>query len=56
MMVLFATTATDDGVADARAWIKHHSITSDEARLVKREDMVLVIDKGATWRRLKPTF
>jgi ribosomal protein L36 len=53
-MVIFATCPDDDqGVSDARAWIKAHGITPDGARLVKRDGLVLVIDKGDTWRRLK---
>lgn len=57
MMVLYAISADDnDAVASARAWIMMHKIQPDEARLVKRDGMVLVIDKGETWRRIKPSL
>lgn len=57
MMVLYAISADDDdAVASARAWIRMHKIQPDETRLVKRDGMVLVIDKGETWRRIKPSL
>lgn len=57
MMVLYAISADDDdAVSSARAWIRMHQIQPDEARLVKRDGMVLVIDKGETWRRIKPSL
>lgn len=56
-MILLAITPDDDqGVAEARAWIRAHQITGDEARLIKRDGQVLVIDKAETWRRLKPSL
>lgn len=42
---IYATDATDDGIASARAWIKLHGLTADDCRLVKREEMCLVIAK-----------
>lgn len=42
---IYATDATPDGIAAARAWIKLHGLTADDCRLVKREDMCLVIAK-----------
>ena len=56
-MILLAITPDDDqAVADARAWLRAHKITGDEARLIKRDGQVLVIDKAETWRRLKPSI
>lgn len=55
MKVLFAMAPDDEiAVSEARAWLKLHQVTADDARLVKRDGMVLVIDNGHTWRRLKP--
>ena len=54
VMVLFAMMPGDDeAVVLAREWIKAQGLTSADARLVKRDEMVLVIDKGDAWRRLK---
>lgn len=56
MRVLYAISADDDeALLAARAWIKAQAITPDEAKLVKRDGMVLVIDKAETWRRLVPS-
>lgn len=57
MMVMYAISADDDeAVAAARAWIRLHHITPEEGRLVKRDGMILVIDKGETWRRIRPSL
>ena len=57
MMVIFATCPDDDeGVSLARAWIRAHGITKDEAKLVKRDGCVCVVDKAETWRRIKPSL
>ncbi len=54
MTVLFAMAPDDDiSVHSARDWIKLHGITGDDARLVKRDGMVLVIDKGTAFAKLK---
>lgn len=56
-MVLYAISADDDdAISSARAWIRLHQIQPDEARLVKRDGMVLVIDKAETWRRIRPSL
>jgi ribosomal protein L36 len=53
-MILYAISADDDAaVTDARAWVKAHSITPEDARLVRRDGMVMVVDKGETWRRIR---
>ena len=57
MMVIFATCPDDEeGVSLARAWIRAHAITPDEAKLVKRDGCVCVVDKAETWRRIKPSL
>lgn len=57
MTVIFATCPDDEeGVSQARAWIRAQGITPDEARLVRRDGCALVIDKAETWRRLKPSL
>ena len=54
MTVLFAMAPDDDiSVQAARDWIKLHGITGDDAKLVKRDGMVLVIDKGAALAKIK---
>ena len=54
MMTIFATCPDDDeGVSLARAWIRAHGITPDEAKLVKRDGCVCVVDKAETWRRIR---
>jgi len=56
MMVLFATAPDDDeGVTLARAWIRQHGLTGEDARLVKRDGCVAVIDKGAALARIGAT-
>ena len=53
-MILYAASADDEAaVAGARAWLRDHGITQDDARLVRRDGMVLVEDKGETWRRIR---
>ena len=53
MTVLFAMAPDDDiSVQAARDWIKLHGITGDDAKLVKRDGMVLVIDKGAALAKI----
>lgn len=34
--VIYATTATDDGISDARGWVKYQGLGSDDCRIVKR--------------------
>lgn len=52
--VLFAMAPDDEiSVQAARDWIKRHGITGDDARLVKRDGMVLVIDKGTALAKIK---
>ena len=54
MTVIFAMAPDDEiSVQAARDWIKRHGITGDDARLVKREGVVLVIDKGTAFAKLK---
>lgn len=54
-MILFAVCPDDaDSLTMARDWIAAHGIQPTEARLVKRDGMIVVIDRGETWRRLKP--
>ena len=54
MTVLFAMAPDDDiSVQAARDWINQHGITGDDARLVKRDGMVLVIDKGTALAKIK---
>ena len=54
MTVLFAMAPDDEiSVQAARDWIKLHGITGDDARLVKRDGMVIVIDKGTAFAKLK---
>ena len=54
MTVLFAMAPDDEiSVHAARDWIKRHGITGDDARLVKRDGMVIVIDKGTAFAKLK---
>lgn len=53
-VILYAISADDEAsVARARAWLRYHGITTDDARLVRRDGMVLVEDRGETWRRIK---
>ena len=53
-MIIFAMSPDDDiSVQAARDWIKRHGITGDDARLVKRDGMVIVIDKGTAFAKLK---
>lgn len=54
MTVIFAMAPDDDiSVHAARDWIKRHGITGDDARLVKRDGVVQVIDKGTAFAKLK---
>ena len=54
VMVLFAMAPDDEiSVQAARDWIKLHGITGDDAKLVKRDGMVLVIDKGTALAKIK---
>lgn len=56
-MILFAATPDDEeSVSMARTWLRVHHIHPNEARLIKREGQVLIIDKGETWRRIKPSL
>lgn len=53
-MILYAISADDDAaVSEARAWVRQNGITPDDARLVRRDGMVMVVDKGETWRRIR---
>ena len=53
-MILYAVSADDEAaVSGARQWVRQNSITPDDARLVRRDGMVMVVDKGETWRRIK---
>jgi len=53
-MIIYAHCPADDiAIADARAWIKRHGLTPDDARLVRRDGCVLVIDKGTAFLKLK---
>lgn len=52
--VLFAMSPDDEiSVQAARDWIKLHGITGDDARLIKKDGVVLVIDKGTALAKLK---
>ena len=52
--VLFAMAPDDDiSVQAARDWIKRHGITGDDARLIKKDGVVQVIDKGTAFAKLK---
>ena len=52
--VLFAMSPDDEiSVQAARDWIKRHGITGDDARLIKKDGMVLVIDKGTALAKIK---
>jgi len=54
MTVLFAMAPDDDiSVHSARDWIKRHGITGDDARLIKKDGVVQVIDKGTAFAKLK---
>ena len=54
MTVLFAMSPDDEiSVQAARDWIKLHGITGDDAKLVKRDGMVLVIDEGTALAKIK---
>ena len=54
MTVIFAMAPDDDiSVHAARDWIKRHGITGDDARLVKRDGVVQVIDKGTAFAKIK---
>ena len=54
MTVLFAMAPDDEiSVQAARDWIKRHGITGDDARLIKKDGVVLVIDKGTAFAKLK---
>lgn len=43
--VLYASDDSDEGVADARAYIKRFGLTREDVRLVKRLGQTLVIAK-----------
>lgn len=43
--IVFATDDSDNGVADARAWLQHHRLTIEDVRLFKREGQCLVVSK-----------
>jgi hypothetical protein len=43
--IILATDDSDDGVSDARSFIKAQAYTSDDVRLVRREGQALVIAK-----------
>ena len=52
--VLFAMAPDDEiSVQAARDWIKLHGITGDDARLIKKDGVVLVIDKGTALAKIK---
>ena len=54
MTVLLAMAPDDEiSVQAARDWIKRHGITGDDARLIKKDGMVLVIDKGTALAKIK---
>lgn len=53
-MIIFAMSPDDDiSVQAARDWIKRHGITGDDARLIKKDGVVQVIDKGTAFAKLK---
>jgi len=53
-MILYAISADDEAaVSEARSWVRQHVITPDDARLVRRDGMVMVVDRGETWRRIR---
>lgn len=43
--VVFATDDSDEGIADARAWLEHHRLTIEDVRLFKREGQCLITSK-----------
>ena len=43
--IMFCTEASDEGVADARAWVRRQGFTADDVRLAKRDGQVLVISR-----------
>lgn len=43
--VVFATDDSDDGIADARAWLEHHRLTIEDVRLFKRDGQCLITSK-----------
>lgn len=45
--VLFATDTSDEGIEDARDWIKGQSFTQEDVKLIKRSNQCLVIAKRA---------
>ena len=52
--VLFAMAPDDEiSVQAARDWIKRNGITGDDARLIKKDGVVQVIDKGTAFAKLK---
>lgn len=52
-MIIYYISADDEAaVADARAWIKRHKLTPDDARLVRKDGAVMVIDKGTAFDKL----
>ena len=52
--VLFAMAPDDEiSVQAARDWIKMHGITGDDARLIKKDGVVQVIDKGTALAKIK---
>lgn len=53
-MIIYFISADDDAAqADARGWIKRHRLTPADARLVRKDGSVMVIDKGTAFEKLK---
>ena len=52
-MIIYYISAEDDAAqSDARSWIKRHGLTPDDARLVRKDGAVMVIDKGTAFDKL----
>jgi hypothetical protein len=47
--ILYASDVSDAAVTEARAYIKTNQLTSDDARLIKKDGMTLVVSKRELW-------
>jgi hypothetical protein len=45
--IVFATDDSDEGIEDARDWIRGQQFTTEDVKLVKRGNQCLVIAKRA---------
>jgi hypothetical protein len=51
--VIFASDASPEGIADAKAYIRRFGLTQDDVRLVRQDGQSLVIAKRNVFDKLR---